>query len=150
MELPGLKVIREQMSLVNIVEPIIITYRSLHRDGHYIWLECVFTNMLADEHINAIVCNFRDISSRMVAKAEILRQNAALREISLISSHEIRRPVASILGLMSLIKQTSDPKEKQGFIEMVDKCAQELDGVIHLINDKIRDLYDKPEDTSML
>ncbi|WP_316791024.1 PAS domain S-box protein [Pedobacter frigoris] len=127
--------------LQNPVKPIEITYRSLHHDGHYIWLECVFTNMLADEHINAIVCNFRDVSSRVASESEILSQNAVLREISWISSHEIRRPVASILGLMNLIKQTSDSKEKDEFIQMIEKCTQELDGVIHLINDKIKDLY---------
>ncbi|MGY4384129.1 PAS domain S-box-containing protein [Pedobacter sp. UYP24] len=127
--------------LQNPVVPIMITYRSLHRDGHHIWLECVFTNMLLDEHINAIVCNFRDISSRVASEIEILRQNAALREISWISSHEVRRPVASILGLMSLVKQTSDSKEKDEFIEMVDKCSQGLNEVVQLINDKIKDLY---------
>jgi len=126
--------------LQNPVKPILVIYRSRHRDGHYIWLECVFTNMLADEHINAIVCNFRDISSRVASENEVLNQNAALREISWISSHQIRKPVASILGLMTLIKQASDPKEKQELIDMVDRCAQELDGVINLINNKIKDL----------
>ncbi len=127
--------------LKNPVASNLITYRSRHRDGHYIWLECIFTNMLADEHVNAIVCNFRDVSSRIASENEILSQNVALREISWISSHEIRRPVASILGLMGLIKQTSDPKEKQEFIDMVDRCTNELDGVINLISDKIRDLH---------
>ncbi len=130
-----------QKVLQSPFEPIEITYRSLHRDGYYIWLECVFTNMLEDEHINAIVCNFRDVSSRVTSESEILRQNTLLREISWISSHEIRRPVASILGLMGLINQTSDPKEKEEFIQLVDQCTQELDGVIQLINDKIKNLH---------
>lgn len=122
------------------LEPIEITYRSLHHDGHYIWLECVFANSLSDEHINAIVCNFRDVTSRVTAEEEILRQNTVLREISWSSSHEIRKPVASIMGLMDLIKLASDPKEKEGLIGMVDQCAHELDGVIQLISKKIRDL----------
>ncbi|SKB83170.1 PAS domain S-box protein [Daejeonella lutea] len=117
--------------------PVIIVYRSLHRDGNYIWLECLFTNLLADEHINAIVCNFRDITNRVAYENEILRQNTVLREISWTSSHEVRRPVASILGLMDLIRESADPSEKEEFINLIGKCADELDGMVRLINDKI-------------
>jgi PAS domain S-box-containing protein len=117
--------------------PVMINFRSRHRDGHYIWLECLFTNMLADPHINAIVCNFRDITSRVESENEILRQNAVLREVSWISSHEIRRPIASMLGLLNLIELSHKPAETNKLIKMVGKCAKELDGIIHLISDKI-------------
>jgi PAS domain S-box-containing protein len=43
-------------------------FRSKHFDGHYIWLECTYTNFLNDCDINAIVCNFRDISGRRQAE----------------------------------------------------------------------------------
>jgi len=39
-------------------------FRSRCFDGHYIWLESLFTNFLHDPDINAIVCNFRDITER--------------------------------------------------------------------------------------
>ncbi|HWD89491.1 MAG TPA: PAS domain S-box protein [Mucilaginibacter sp.] len=119
--------------------PVMINFRSRHRGGHYIWLECLFTNMLADPHINAVVCNFRDITSRVESENEILRQNAVLREVSWISSHEIRRPVASMLGLLNLIELSQKPAEKKKLIKMVSKCAEELDGIIHLISDKINE-----------
>jgi PAS domain S-box-containing protein len=38
------------------------SFRSLHFDGHYLWLECIFTNLLKASGINAVVCNFRDIT----------------------------------------------------------------------------------------
>ena len=121
----------------NPIAPVMINFRSRHRNGHYIWVECLFTNMLADPHINAIVCNFRDISERVESENEILRQNAIMREVSWISSHEVRRPVASILGLMNVIKLSKSPAEKNKLIKMVGKCARELDGMVHLISDKI-------------
>jgi PAS domain S-box-containing protein len=43
-------------------------FRSRHLNGHYIWLECTYTNFLNDRDINAIVCNFRDISERRQAE----------------------------------------------------------------------------------
>ncbi|MGN6394959.1 MAG: PAS domain S-box protein [Mucilaginibacter sp.] len=117
--------------------PVIVSFRSLHRNGNYIWLECLFTNMLADPHINAIVCNFRDITSRINSENEILQQNAMLKEISWTSSHEVRRPVASILGLVDLIGLSEDPSEKEEFIKLIGRCAKDLDDMVHLINDKI-------------
>jgi PAS domain S-box-containing protein len=37
-------------------------FRWRHMDGHYIWLEGTFTNLLHDENIRAIVSNMRNIS----------------------------------------------------------------------------------------
>lgn len=51
-----------------------IAYQSKHFGGHYIWLESVFTNFLNDPEINAIVCNFRDITEEVKAK-EMLQAN---------------------------------------------------------------------------
>jgi PAS domain S-box-containing protein len=42
-----------------------VSYRSRHKKGHYLWLEGTITNLLAEEHIKAIVFNFRDVTERM-------------------------------------------------------------------------------------
>jgi len=39
-------------------------YRVKHRQGHFIWLESIFTNKLDDPDIDAILCNFRDITEK--------------------------------------------------------------------------------------
>ncbi|MGY4537027.1 PAS domain S-box-containing protein [Mucilaginibacter sp. UYNi724] len=127
--------------ILNPTEPVMVSFRSRHQDGHYIWLECLFTNMLAEPSVNAIVCNFRDISSRVAADNEILRHNTVLREISWTSSHEMRRPVASIQGLMDLIEKSTDHDEKEELIKLVGKCADELDGMVRLIHDKIDTIH---------
>lgn len=48
-------------------------FRSKHSDGHFIWLEGIFTNFLNDPDIAAIVCNFRDISDKK-KNDELLQQ----------------------------------------------------------------------------
>jgi len=58
--------------------PIFATFRTKHKNGHYIWIECVFTNMLGDENINAIVSNFRDITQRRLADELLSRSNKEL------------------------------------------------------------------------
>jgi PAS domain S-box-containing protein len=62
-------------------EPIISTYRSKHKKGHYIWTEALFTNWLNDENIKAIVCNFKDITPRIVAQEEVRRKNEQIESI---------------------------------------------------------------------
>lgn len=58
--------------------PIFATFRTKHKKGHYIWLECMFTNMLDDENINAIVSNFRDITQKKLAEELLSRSNKEL------------------------------------------------------------------------
>ncbi len=42
-----------------------VTYRLKHKQGHYIWLEGTFTNLIHDPAVKAIVANMRDITKRM-------------------------------------------------------------------------------------
>jgi PAS domain S-box-containing protein len=61
--------------------PIISTYRSRHKLGHYMWIECVYTNMLSDININAIVCNFRDVTERKAKDEELKKKTAQIENI---------------------------------------------------------------------
>ena len=64
-------------------------------------------------------------------------QNRRLQEIAAISSHEIRRPVATILGLVNLFDRNilDNPMNKE-IINHIDSTAKELDEVIHTIVEK--------------
>jgi PAS domain S-box-containing protein len=61
--------------------PIVFTGRYKHHDGYYIWVESTFTNMLADPDINAVVCNFRDVSHRIRAEEEIRNKAEQIKNI---------------------------------------------------------------------
>jgi len=64
-------------------------------------------------------------------------QTRRLQEIASISSHEIRRPVATILGLVNLFDRNilDNPMNKE-IINHIDATAKELDEVIHTIVEK--------------
>jgi PAS domain S-box-containing protein len=74
----------------------------------------------------------------------IKEQNKKLQEIASISSHEIRRPVATILGLVNLFDRTNfnNPMNKE-IVGHLDITAQELDSVIHAIVEKTVYLRDE-------
>ena len=61
--------------------PILSTYRAKHKKGHYIWLECAYTNMLDNTTISAIACNFRDVTERKKAQAEIDQKTEQITDI---------------------------------------------------------------------
>lgn len=73
-------------------------------------------------------------------------QNHRLQEIASISSHEIRKPVATILGLINLFdqEQLNNPLNKE-IVKHLDTTARELDAVIHTIVEK--SVYLKSEES---
>lgn len=64
----------------------------------------------------------------------IMEQNHRLQTIANISSHELRRPVATIMGLVNLFDNEDllNPLNKE-IMTHLDTTSQELDGVIHSI-----------------
>ncbi|HVS91905.1 MAG TPA: PAS domain-containing protein [Mucilaginibacter sp.] len=70
-------------------------------------------------------------------EAQMAGQHRRLQEIASISSHSIRRPVATILGLVSLFDQNNlaNPLNRE-IIEHITTSSLELDDVIHMIVEK--------------
>ena len=67
----------------------------------------------------------------------VKEQTQMLQEIAAISSHEIRRPVATILGLVNLFdREHRDSLLNVEIIDHLDTTARELDNVIHTIVEK--------------
>lgn len=58
---------------------------------------------------------------------KIISQNQQLREIAYIQSHEVRRPVCSILGLMQLIQGEEEPAARAQYVEMLRISTEELE-----------------------
>lgn len=82
-----------------------------------------------------------DISDRLMAEQRILLQNEKLREIAHMQSHNVRRPVASIMGLISLFDRRNPDNEMNGIVmEKLDIVCKELDTTIHEIVEKTYEL----------
>jgi PAS domain S-box-containing protein len=67
-----------QMVLSNLVKLFedpsfipLLQYRFAHKKGNWIWVETTFSNYLADQNVEAIVLNFRDITERKLAEEKI-------------------------------------------------------------------------------
>lgn len=86
--------------------------------------------------IKGVGCFAHDISERLKTEQELLSQNKRMRNIASLSSHELRRPVASMLGLINIMdrENPNNPENKQ-IMDYLHIVSTEIDDVIRLIVD---------------
>ncbi|MBS1523296.1 MAG: PAS domain S-box protein [Bacteroidetes bacterium] len=91
-----------------------------------------------------IIRDENGVGKRMIGAMQdittLKKQHERLTEIALINSHEIRKPVASILGLMQLFKDAKNQNPDEQLLQHLDSATQELDDVIKRIINKTEDL----------
>ncbi len=85
-------------------------------------------------NITGLVFNATDITKRKAYEAKILTQRKKLMDISAIQSHEIRGPVCTIMGIMSLIKESGYETDR--------KYLMLLETTTNLLDKNIRDIVD--------
>ncbi len=83
-----------------------------------------------------ITQNILNINELKQNELRITQQNEQLTEIAEINAHEIRRPVASILGLTLLLKETGDIESAKEILQHLETTTEELDAIIRRIVDK--------------
>ena len=70
-------------------KPFNTLFRSLHKNGTYIWLEGTAINLLQDENVKAIVFNFRDVTARIKADEKLAASELQFRSLIENSSEGI-------------------------------------------------------------
>jgi len=87
--------------------------------------------------ITGIGCFARDITKRLIAEKAIMIQNNQLKHMASLSSHELRGPVASMMGLINILDlhDLSNPQNLE-VLRHLQTVSQEIDEVIHQIVNK--------------
>jgi PAS domain S-box-containing protein len=118
------------------------TYRSRRRDGRYVWFEGVVANLIDDEQVKGVVANFRDITERKELELQreqitldLVERIKNLEQFAYIVSHNLRAPVANILGICNLLEldEVSEPDREQALKHLFG-TARRLDEVILDLN----------------
>lgn len=100
--------------------------------------------LFADEQCNLVMAT--DITELIEkerklenAYQKIKSSNEVLMQIAWSHSHELRKPLCSILALVSLLKEASD-QEREEFLRMLEISSTELDDVIKNNSEKVNEL----------
>ncbi|MEO3405843.1 PAS domain S-box protein [Mucilaginibacter sp. CAU 1740] len=90
----------------------------------------------ASGEIIGVGCFGHNITSRLKNQQDLMDQNLRLRNIASLSSHELRRPVASMLGLISIMdRENFFNPDNEAIIGHVLTVSKEIDEVVRLIVD---------------
>ncbi|GAB4133730.1 MAG: hypothetical protein OHK0045_21840 [Raineya sp.] len=93
----------------------------------------VFNSERKKRKIIAVSYNASDIDKAKKNELILIGKNKALEEIAYTQSHEIRRPVANILGLLQIFDTQNLSKENLLIFRNLLETSQELDEIIHKI-----------------
>jgi PAS domain S-box-containing protein len=106
--------------------------------GRLLFYETSFNPIFnAEGKITGMGCFARNITERINTSKSILDQNDRLRNIASLSSHELRRPVATMLGLINIIdRENFSNPENIEIINHLLVVGNEIDDVIRLIVNK--------------
>lgn len=119
--------------------PFPIQYRIRHKNGNYIWIEGTITNLFHDESVKALIVVYRDITRRKKAEQELINNNAELKKTNseldrfvYSTSHDLRAPLKSMLGLIAMSKDITEPENttQHELLSMLDKNVFKLDNFI--------------------
>ena len=65
---------------------------------------------------------------------ELIKHNNELRQFSYTVSHNLRGPVARLLGLSNIVNRSSDGEEQKHILGFIKQSAVDLDGVLKDLN----------------
>ncbi|HEX7366049.1 MAG TPA: PAS domain-containing protein [Pelobium sp.] len=94
------------------------------------WLFTFFPVYNNDSEIVGIAENVKDVTQQRKYIDEILEKNRVLNQIAWEQSHLVRKPVANIKSLLSLIESEDLPEEKTMLFDLLKKSVNELDDVV--------------------
>ncbi len=125
--------------------------RMKHKDGHWVWVldKGKIMTYTPDGKPEWIYGTHTEITDSKLAEQEIKKQNLELEKRNneldrfvYSTSHDLRAPLASLLGLISIAESNTskNDREQREIFRMMEKSVRRLDGFIGDILDYSRNL----------
>lgn len=123
---------------------VIFIFRIVNKAGSYVWVEN--TARITDDR-SSVLCVSRDITQRRLHEEkleknektliqqnkELLKINEELDRFAYRTSHDLRAPLTSILGLIEIIHNADNSQQKDEYLELIKKSALKLDSFVQEI-----------------
>nr|WP_278251850.1 PAS domain S-box protein [Sabulibacter ruber] len=138
-----IKQIRKKLSFD---KPFTQEVQNRRKDGELYWSKLDVTPILDEKDARkkkfivietVITEQKRAEQERIQLTEELLRRNRNLEQFTYIVSHNLRSPVANILGLTDLLNTVENPELQVGITSRLRQTAQNLDQIIRDLNEML-------------
>ena len=107
----------------------------INKNGETVWFQNWFVPSIKGSLLTAINITQIDISKQKMA--EVAKNNLLkdLEKYAFLNSHQLRAPLANILGITEILNKMKNEENLSNILGLLKTSAQELDDVIHEMND---------------
>ena len=99
-------------------------------NGSYRYFEVAGNNLMSDLAVNGLVINLHDISERKNTENQLINTNYELDSFVYRVSHDIKAPLRSVMGLISIAKIENKEAAINTYLDMMNKSVLKLDQFI--------------------
>ncbi|MEO7988711.1 MAG: PAS domain-containing sensor histidine kinase [Chryseolinea sp.] len=99
------------------------------QNGKQFYFDIQVSNLLENYSVKGLVLNLHDITAKKEKEQSLLLANQQLDQVIFKTTHDLKAPLQSALGLVSLAERAS-PDEKDQYIAMIKKSLVKLDSFI--------------------
>ena len=117
-------------------------YRIILPDGKIQFIEAhAIIKKSESGRVVSIIGTNRNVTEDVLVQEKLKMQNKVLRDIAFIQSHEVRKPLANIMGIIEILNQNGSFNDLEIFNHLVES-AKELDTQIRSIVKKANEMDD--------
>lgn len=126
--------LQEAVRQKNFFNEELINYK---KSGEVYWTQLAISPIYDEQNRFQFFMSVETVvTERKEKEQKIMAQHAALQKIAWSNSHELRRPVCLIIGLISVLKEADNDKDRNECLAALETCTRELDDLVRNINQK--------------
>ncbi|MEP6736186.1 MAG: PAS domain-containing sensor histidine kinase [Chryseolinea sp.] len=110
---------------------------SLQVKGERAYFDASISNLFDQHTVQGLVVKLHDITGKKQRERELIRSNQHLDQVIYKTTHDLKAPLMSALGLVQIAEDAPDV-EKGQYITMIKKSLLSLDGYIDEMNSFFR------------
>jgi PAS domain S-box-containing protein len=107
--------------------------RAYKKNGEMIWVE-LYVNATLVKGKTANIGTVFEVTEREKATADLVQRNRDLEQFAYIVSHNVRAPLAKILGVSNLLKMGVKGEDRELSLQFMHDSASNLDSVLRDLN----------------
>ncbi|QHL86950.1 PAS domain S-box protein [Nibribacter ruber] len=135
--------VRQIRDKLKFEEPFVQEVQNRNKNGELYWSKLDVTPIFDEQSggkkfivIETVITEQKKAEQeRMLLTEELLRRNRHLEQFTYIVSHNLRSPVANILGLTALFNYQQDMENQKLILDRLKQTAQNLDTILRDLND---------------